>query len=386
MPRILIAASIARFVEAFLLPFGDLLRSQGWRVDVVASGASQSEAIAESFDGAHESPWTRRLGDIRQHTAAARLLRTLVREERYDLVHLHTPLAGSVGRYALRNLRKTGRPSVIYTAHGFHFHEYGSATSNLAFRLAERLGARWTDHLITINEDDHRIAEKLQMVPPERLELIKGVGIDTTQFNPARVTPAEVARVRKQLGLDAGDRLILTVGRLHPSKRHHTTLQALARLGRPSVHLAVAGDGPDLAKLKSTASRLGIADRVHFLGHRTDIATLMGASEMTVTTSEREGLSRTVLESMSMETPVIGSSIRGVRELIGDDDCGILIGLGQADQLTAAMRRLLDDRPLAASLGRRGRRLVGSYDVSTVLTAHLALYERALARLVAVGS
>jgi glycosyltransferase involved in cell wall biosynthesis len=378
-PRLLIVTTEERFLRAFLLPFATYFRSLGWQVDALASGVSDSKDCEVAFDHVFEAGWTRRLGSL-ENFVSARAVRKLVAEQRYDLVHLHTPIAAFVGRYALRRTQGRNGPAVIYTAHGFHFHSGGSLLSNALFRAAEKLAGRWTDYLVTINDEDFRSALGASIVPADRLRLIRGIGIDTRQYDPARTGSAEIDRIRTELGLARDDRLVLMIGRLEASKRHEVALRALAGLDRPGVHLAFAGDGPRLLELRKLATDLGVDRSVHFLDNRSDIPALILASKFTITTSEREGLSRSVLESMSLGVPVVGTAIRGVRDLVGNDKCGLLVEVGDAPGLAAAMRRLLDNGGLAAALGRSARQRASDFELSLVLEAYHQLYSLALSR------
>jgi hypothetical protein len=215
---------------------------------------------------------------------------------------------------ALRHLRRQGKPRVIYTAHGFHFYKGGPRLRGAMYRTLERWAGRWTDYLVVINREDEEAARRYGIVPAERVRYMPGIGVDTRQYSATAVLESDMARVRQDLGLGAGDRLFLMVAEFIARKRHRDALHAFAQLQRPDVCLALAGVGPQLEDMKQLAARLGIADRVRFLGFRRDVPALIQSSVATLLPSEQEGLPRSVLESLCQAVPVIGSRIRGVAD------------------------------------------------------------------------
>jgi glycosyltransferase involved in cell wall biosynthesis len=125
--------------------------------------------------------------------------------------------------------------------------------------------------------------------------------------------------------------------------------------------------------MKRLAARLGIGDRVHFLGERRDIAALIRASVATVLPSRREGLPRSVMESLSLGVPVIGSDIRGTRDLLADG-CGLLVRIGDIEGFAGAMNWVLEHPDEARAMGRRGLAEMEKYDVSCIVRLHEAVY------------
>lgn len=377
MPVILQVTTVALTLKAFLRPIAEHFRRRGWRVDGFANGAESCAECRASFDRTWDASWTRSPTSVRAMFRAARALRRLVAEQRYDLVHVHTPIAAFVTRLALRRARHGNRPVVIYTAHGFHFHPRGNPLTNLLYLACERLAGRWTDFLVVINRDDEAQARRHALVPADRIRYIPGIGIATAAYAPQSVNADRVAALRAELGMQMAERLLVVVAEFNAGKRNGDALEALARLGRGDVHLAFAGDGPLLAACRARASELGLARRTHFLGFRGDVPVLLAAADAVMLLSEREGLPRAVMEALCFEKPVIGTDVRGVRDLLSDD-CGILVPVGDIDAVVGAIDRILGSAEGAAAIGRRARRRMASYDEATVLRLHESLYAEAL--------
>jgi lipopolysaccharide/colanic/teichoic acid biosynthesis glycosyltransferase/glycosyltransferase involved in cell wall biosynthesis len=378
MPRLLIITTVPATLRAFLLPYARHFGALGWRVDAMARGASACSECRAAFHRTWDVEWTRNPCDIFSLLRSVRQVRAVVEAEGYDLVHVHTPIAAFVARAALRRIRQSGRVKVIYTAHGFHFHSRRGAMGNAVFGALERCAGRWTDELVVINREDALAAQRLQIVPPEHIHYMTGIGVDTERYHPGRVAGAEVDAVRAELGHSAGTPLFLVLGEFIRRKRHRDVIEALARLSDPRPHLALAGDGPLLETVRAQALRLGVADRVHLLGFRRDVPALVRASSAVVLVSAQEGLPRSVLEALCLETPVIGSDIRGNRELL-EDGAGWLVPPGNTEQIAHAMAAVISSPDEARERGCRGRlKVLDGYDQASIVRRHELLYARAL--------
>ena len=161
-------------------------------------------------------------------------------------------------------------------------------------------------------------------------------------------------------------------------KRHADAIRAFRLVSRPGLHLAFAGDGPEMGRMKKLAADLGLAGNVHFLGMRPDVPVLLAASAASVLSSAREGLPRSVMESMAMGTPVIGTRIRGTSELLADG-AGLLVEVGDVDGLADAMRRIVDDPLVAPACVEQARRRIPRYALPRVIELHQEMYEGLLA-------
>ena len=363
--------------RAFLLPIAQYLRSQGWLVDAVAAEIKACTACQSSYNCVHEIDWTRNPLNLRNLTRASAQIRKIIEQGGYDLVHVHTPVAAFVTRYALRNLRRTGKPKIIYTAHGFHFHRNGRPLSNAIFLGLEKLAGRWTDYLVVINREDEAAAKRYRIVPLERVRYMPGIGIDLSQYSAERVSKEDIEQVRQELRLKDSQKLFLMVAAFDPGKRHKDALQALSLLNDARAVLAFAGEGPLRSQIEELARNAGMLEQVRFLGFRKDIPTLIRASLATILTSEREGLPRAVMESMALGTPVIGADARGTRDLL-ESGAGIIVPVGDTVALAGAMRHFLENPEEALRMGERGLEAVRAYDLTKILHLHVELYNEAL--------
>jgi len=375
-PRLLIATTISLTLRSFLMPFGTYFRRLGYRVDAMAHGVeADRETLGSAFDHLFEVSWTRRPWVPWTFCRAVKQVRGVVDAGGYDVIHVHTPVAAFVTRLSLP---REGRAAVIYTAHGFHFHGGGKSLPNAVYRMLEKIAGRWTDFLVVVNQEDFEAAKRHCLVDPGRLRLIPGVGIDTGAYCPDVVLAPDVEKTRAELALRDGEALVVMVAEFNTGKRHRDALMALSKLRRRDVVLAFAGEGPERSKIEALASRLGLTERVRFLGYREDVKQLMRTAVATVLPSDREGLSRSVMESMSLEVPVIGANSRGIRDLIAGGG-GVLVPIGDADRIAAAIDWVVDHPEEATGLGRRGRCLVQPYRTEVILKLYGSLFEEAVA-------
>lgn len=366
------ATSVPSTLSAFLVPYAKHFRSLGWRVEAICNGAKSVEELSEHFDAVHEIPWTRSPLDSANFLKAPKVIRDVVREREFDIVHLHDPIAAFVGRLALRGLRSSGSLKVVYTAHGFHFFR-GAPIKNWAlFWPAEALASIWTDRLIVINKEDHEATKRFP-IPEKHVVYMPGIGVDTERYAARSVTKEDIRLVRTELGLDDTDQIMLMVAEFNPGKRHMDAVEALALSNRPHLNLVFAGVGPTLDSVSKRAHELGVGNRVHFLGYRNDVPALLAAAIGLMLPSEREGLPRAIMEALSLERPVIGTKIRGITELV-DDSSGILVEVGDVRSMASALQRLLDNPYQALAMGKAGREAMRHFDIKHLLKLHEDLY------------
>jgi glycosyltransferase involved in cell wall biosynthesis len=381
LPRdvsLLIVSTVATTLRSFLLPYAAHFRALGWRVDAAASGAAGDPTLVGAFDHVHELPLSRSILDVRGMLRSERAMVGIL-EAGYDLVHIHTPIASLVTRVAVRRMAAERRPALVYTAHGFHFHKDGAALTNAVFVTAERIAGRWTDRLVVINDEDLAAAGRHRIVPTSRLVRMSGIGIDTAVYARAELDPEEVRRARDELGGGPDAPFFVVVAELNANKRNADVIEALALVGDRRTRLAILGDGPERANLEALAERLGVRDRVHFAGFIRDVRPVIASADALVLASHREGLARSIMEALALEVPVIASTARGNRELVGPDS-GIVVPVGDSRGLAAAMDRIIGDPQASLRMAARGRaRMVERYDVQAVIREHEAMYGSVLA-------
>jgi glycosyltransferase involved in cell wall biosynthesis len=339
----------------------------------MAREVSASSSHLKIFDRVWDVEWSRNPLEPQNLIVAPQQIRDVLSQQKYDIVNVSTPVAAFVTRYALNDLRKQGKLKLIYTAQGFHFYQGGAPHKNAIFLGLEKIAGPWTDYLVVVNREDESAAKRYGLISADRVRYIPGTGLNLDDFNPNAISEAEIVRVRQELGLAPENSLFLSVAEFIPRKRPGDILKAFAQLGRPQLHLAFAGNGLIFEEMQQLAAKLGIQNQVHFLGFRRDIPVLMRASAATVLASEHEGLPNSVMESLCLEVPAIGTDIRGTRDLL-EGGCGLLVKLGDIDGLAQAMAWVLDHPVAAREMAQRGRKSILAYELQNILKQYEALY------------
>lgn len=187
---------------------------------------------------------------------------------------------------------------------------------------------------------------------------------------------------RAALGLADDSIVLVSVGRLSSEKRMDIVLRAFADAASqlPAARLLIIGEGPLLGELTTLATRLGLTERVQFLGLRGDVPTLLAASDVFVLASDLEGHPLSVMEAMSAGLPAIATAVGGVPEIVGDGVSGLLAPAGDVGAVAGHIRTLLTDSALRSTMGRAAQeRAVAEFDVSVMAERYHQLYQRLLA-------
>ena len=372
MPKLLVVTTVPITIRSFLLPFVRHFISLGWQVDGMAQGISEDDDCVRECDRVYDIQWSRNVFDPRNLLAGISRVREVVSQENYDLVHVHTPIAAFVTRYAL----KDSQVKVIYTAHGFHFYKGGNAIKNTIFFNLEKLAGNWTDYLVVINQEDEAAARNNRFLSDEKIYYTRGIGVDTDYYAAGKVEPKAIAKVKRELQLSDTDSLLLSIAEFTPRKRHPDLLNALAKTANPKIHLALAGEGKTRSAMEALARELNIDKQVHFLGYRKDIPTLIQAADAVLLVSQQEGLPRSIMEAMCLNTPVIGTNIRGTQDLLSDG-CGLLVELGNTDALAEAMIRVVEDPQSLATMAEKAKVKMQDYDIEQIIKQYEDIYSLA---------
>lgn len=368
MKKALIITNAASMVHLFNRVNIELLQEAGYEVHIACNfvyGNTTSREMIEQYKKEWEaegiishqidflrSPFTLKSWKIYKET------KKLIRDTKYDIIHCHTPIVSAFTRLAARKLKKI---AVIYTAHGFHFFRGAPLFNWLVYYPIEKLLAPLTDLLITINSEDYELAKKKLRV--KNVMHKPGVGIDTKAI--AKVS-SHTYDIRSHLGIPIDSIVMVSVGEINHNKNHKIAIEALSRVKQKNIHYVIAGIGKLKDELVEYAKSLGVGERVHFLGFRTDIFEVLKASDIFVMPSHREGLSVAMMEAMACGLPVVASNIRGNCDLV-DEKGGYLFNIHHLDELVEYIEKLADNPKLRKTMGQYNEEKVKEYDKEIVL-------------------
>lgn len=235
----------------------------------------------------------------------------------------------------------------------------------------DRLTSSWVHRYVCVSRSVAEFSAKQGGLPREKLVVIPN-GVDLEQF------PASQPAALSEAGVPAGSRVVVFVGRLEAQKGLswllHVAPQWLRRT--TDAHLVVVGRGPERPAMERLAQQQGVADRVHWLGWRRDVAEILAASNVLVLPSRWEGMPNVVLQAMASRLPVLATDVEGVRELLGDGADPQTVAFGDAAGWVEKLTRLLSDRQLAERLGQENRRRIEeSFSIQRTVAAYEALWE-----------
>ncbi len=366
----------------FLEPLCLAQAQAGYAVHVAYSGASAADAGPAAGDlRFHPVPIARSSSPLALARATWGLLR-LFRRERFTVVHVHTPVAAIAARLAAALTRT---PVVIYTAHGFYFHEGMAAPVRWLHIASEWLLAQLTTLLLTQSAEDAELARRLRFKPASRICAI-GNGVEAARFGPATDQRRLVARQR--FGLAPGATVLGVVARQVAEKGYLELFEAFAQLAprHPSLQLLICGSrlasdhaSPVDQQLQQLMARFPA--QVIDAGGIDQVEIAYDAMDLFCLPSWREGMPRTIIEAMMSGLPVVATDIRGSREEVLPSVTGLLVPVRGAPALARALEQLIADPALRQRYGQAGReRALALYDESRVIALQLQLLQQTLQR------
>lgn len=351
----------------FLLPLMEAMRAEGHEVvGVCAEGKLLDGVRAIGFRV--ETIEIERSYNLFRHFGSYRRLKALFKRERFDIVHAHTPVASLIGRFAAW---RAGVPIIVYTAHGFYFHERMVWWKRAIFVALEWLAGRVTDILFTQAEEDAETARRLKLIRGKTIEAI-GNGVDPRRFRPAK-SAQERNAVRKSIGAAPDAVAVMTVGRLVAEKGYPELFEAMRAVSDAELWVVGGRLESDHAAAIDTAIAgvqhdADLSRRIRFLGYRDDVPALLRAADIFVLASHREGMPRSIIEAMMTGLPVVSTDIRGAREEVMDGKTGFLVPVKDPIALSEVLARLAVDQDLRRRFGTAGRaRALDHYDEAKVI-------------------
>lgn len=356
---------------SFFQEFIRTLLDEGHTVDIATNDSNRKVPDCYGQWGCRifTLPWSRspvHKGNVK----AIGQLRKLVEEEQYDIVHCHTPIAAACTRLACKKLRKKLGVKVFYTAHGFHFYKGAPKLNWLVYYPIEKYCSRFTDKLITINQEDYALAKN--KFKAKETYYVPGVGIDLSRFENVQVDK----KVKKQeIGVPDDAFLLLSVGELNENKNHQIIIKALAKTKNPNIHYAIAGVGDQKDHLLELAEKLGISGQVHLLGYRKDVPELNHSADVFCFPSYREGLSASLMEASASGLACVASRIRGNTDIITNDATGILCDSSNPDDFANAIRTLAEDEEKCRAMGNEASLFADRFDIKHIIDETYKVYD-----------
>lgn len=320
---------------------------------------------------------------------AYRQLLALMRRERFDLVHCHTPMGGVMARLAAHH---THTGPVIYTAHGFHFFRGASLINWIFYYPVECFLSHYTDQQICINQEDYQRAKS--DFHAKYVDYVPGVGIDLNKIH--RLDKLSIESKKLELGIPNDKLILLSSGELIKRKNHESAIRAIAKIKKhyiekndtlPEFHYVICGHGNLEEYLHNLIQSLDVSDMVTLLGYREDMMSVYQIADIFLFPSFQEGLPMALLEAMACGLPVICSDIRGNQDLMGEPIsisgdlkmCRGGIMIHNADNVDAIVKAIINiqkgQRDLSF-LGQENTLIARSFSIENVSKKMEQIYKR----------
>lgn len=310
---------------------------------------------------------------MKNYTHAKKQLLDFMRQEKFDVVHCNTPIGGVIGRICAKEAKI---PYVIYQAHGFHFWDGAPLKNWICYYSVERYLAHLTDMLITINNEDYNRAKKFTLKNNGVVVKVPGVGVDLSKFDMSLRDLKEKQTIRMSLRklweIDINAIIYISVGELNENKNHEVAIRALAKTKNKDFYYVVCGEGNKKEYLIDLAEKLGVRDRVRFLGYQSNIAEILLACDCFLFTSFREGLPGSLMEAMASGLPCIASKIRGCVDLL--EESKYLFNPNNPNELSDMIISIMKKEESRREIEKNSKRVV-SFNLNNAVESLKKLYE-----------
>lgn len=361
--KALIVTRVSGFLPQFEMNNVKILQEMGYEIhyaanfDVIVYGKDNKRLMDTEIKCHHipfgRSPFSRDVLHCYQ------MLKQLMIQQEFDLIHCHMPMTGVLTRQAAEKVRRmTGRKvPVLYTAHGFHFYK-GAPFGRWSYYFIEKHYARYTDCLVLINEEDYERGSKFKV--RGKVEYVPGIGMKPL---PA---PVENFDLRGEYNIPSDSKVVVSVGELTTRKNHQIMIKAMDRFRRLPLVYVICGFGPLDSELHQMVQEMHLQKKVVFAGYCDSVADVLRQADFFAFPSVQEGLPVAVMEAMQAGLPVIGLKIRGNCDLIEDRKGGFLLDEDLAEEYVSAMQYLLEHPEEAVRMGEWNKERVKSFSIEKV--------------------
>lgn len=367
MKKILYITNLSRAINVFCVPHINMLKDQGYTVDCACyEDKKPNEELIKRGVKFYNIPFSRNPLNPKNLKALKALIE-IQKNNRYDIIHVHTPTAAVYGRLLKLKFKNT---KIIYTAHGFHFYQGAPKINWLIYYPIEKILAYLTDTIITINKEDYEIAKKFKI---KNKYYIEGVGIDLEKYNSALF---DKKKERQKMNISEDSFIILMIADVNKNKNHIQMIKAIELLADKKLDIKVlcAGEGPLINDLKEYINKKDIEDYIEMLGFRNDINELISICDIGILMSYREGLPKNIMELMAYGKPVIATNIRGNRDLVEDEKTGYLVDIDDYETTAQKILTLYNNREYIKYFSNNSLENIKKYDLNNVLEKLKQIY------------
>lgn len=365
--KILVISTTDDMIGNFMIPHILHMQKLGATVEVACNlGSFHTEEIrVQTGCVLHDVSLTRNPFNLKT-LKGYKQLKKIVGQNQYDLINCLQPTGGVMGRL----LAKKYKIPCLYTAHGFHFYKGCPIKNKLIYKSIEKYCSKFTTCLVTMNQEDYQAGLKMKA---KKVFKINGIGLDFSKYK--KDPDFDAIAFRKSLELNEDDFVVASIGELNENKNTLRIIEAMKNVKNPKVKYIICGQGILKEEYEEVIKKDNLYDKCKLLGFRKDIHNILNVVNCFIMPSYREGLSKAMMEAMNYSLPIIASDIRGNRDLVGNNEGGILVNPKSTDGFTEAIELLSSNLVQAEVYGARNSRYVQNYSLETVFKQMEKIYE-----------
>lgn len=364
--KVLFVATVTKHINIFHIPYLKWFKEQEYEVHVVSKGNEKIDYCDKHYDLSFE-----RFPIKKENIKVYKELKRIIQSNNYSIIHCHTPVGGVLTRLAARKTRKKGT-KVIYTAHGFHFYKGAPVMNWIIYYPIEKVCSKWTDTLITINQEDYELAKK-KFKQIKQIEHIYGVGMNKEKFEK-EITFEEKEKIKNELGIRENEIVFSYVAELNKNKNQILLMNVIEELKKENfkVKLLLVGTGNLIENYKQYVKNNQLDNEIKILGRRTDINEILSITDIYLASSIREGLPVNVMEAMYKGLPVIATDNRGHRELVKNKINGFIVKT--KEEMIQRIKELLNNEKLKKDIYDNAKNVVSQYEIKSVIQEMKKIY------------
>ncbi|MEY8691643.1 glycosyltransferase family 4 protein [Mammaliicoccus sciuri] len=376
--KIIQVTAIDMTMNNFLNPLNKVTKEKGHEVHCVCSKGPYEEEIKSNGYYFHNISIDREINFVKNIKSIMMMVK-LFKILKPDIVHVHTPVAAVLGRIAAKIAKV---PTIIYSAHGFYFHEgMPSKKYKLFFNIEKYIGRYFTDYIFTQSEEDFEVAKLNNFLKNKNnyVHISNGIDIDN-KFNVDKLAKSINTSLRDKYGIQKNDVVVSFIGRLVKEKGILDLLESINYLNAQNVKFLIIGSLPQGERDTETLKLLEEYKNnrnIIFTGQVTNVNELLYMSDIFCLPSYREGMPRSIIEAMAMKNAVIATNIRGSREEVIHGKTGYLCNTNSSKEIASCIDYLVENKDKMNEFKENGleraRRL---YDENKVIEKQLNVFEQ----------
>ncbi|RXS20213.1 glycosyltransferase family 4 protein [Staphylococcus saprophyticus] len=352
----------------------------GFEVHCISSKSTENNDVIKQGVKFHEVEINRKINPIKNIKSIFKLVK-IIKKVNPDIVHVHTPVAAVLGRIAAKIAKV---PKIIYTAHGFYFHDGMSKKKyTLFFYIEKFIGRYFTDYILTQSKEDFDIAVNNNFLKKKNnnnyYHISNGIDIDS-QFNPLKIEEDNLNILKNNLKIKENDTVITFIGRLVEEKGILDFLDSYQKIKSKNIKYIVIGDVHESERDLATINKLNKYKNnknIIFTGKVNNVNEYLSISDIFCLPSYREGMPRSIIEAMAMQNAVIATDIRGSREEVEDGKTGFLVPIKSSKFIANKIDELASNNNLLNYFKVNGyKKAKKYYNEKIVVDKQLAIFNK----------